>query len=527
MTPLELRDQLIQILGGLIGIYSVKGGRTYQAIWISPPIVDPSYVVSGLQVLVYKAPEVQKIIPLTGDKLKRIWWTVDLIQYDTTQSVRPALEAIENFYPVTVSRTTPQTRTDYEQARITIYDPQFTGVSGVIKNQFVSESALSASSFIDSFGVNTHLRYLDTTYANYDSIIKPRLTEIGIKHIRDTVVLTDAIAISRVNDLHTSNGIKSTLMFDPRNISVSDVPAAIATVSSAVESIESANEWDLAGDATYKGQTFPAGLLLWHQDLHDTLQTAYPGLPLLAPSMAYAAAGSKIGSVASDYGNMHSYSYDGYPAGGGLSDQILAAQLISPGKQVISTETGWQNSTNPYHLSEVAAAKYATRVFPLYFSKGIKRTYLYEFIDERNDSSDGESCFGMLKYDGTPKQSFTAIKNMIAILGDSGSTTIKSVSFSLSSASSNVSSNVNHIILQKISGRIYFLIWNEVSSYNISSSSDITNTDVLANLTLGSVFSTANTYLPLVSSSIQSSQIQPTSLSLSVPDHLLIVELIP
>lgn len=51
--------------------------------------------------------------------------------------------------------------------------------------QALPEQAHRADSFVDSLGVNTHLVYLDTAYRDYNGIIKPRLQELGIRHIRD------------------------------------------------------------------------------------------------------------------------------------------------------------------------------------------------------------------------------------------------------------------------------------------------------------------------------------------------------
>ncbi|MGC8715248.1 MAG: PA14 domain-containing protein, partial [Leptodesmis sp.] len=56
--------------------------------------------------------------------------------------------------------------------------------SSMLSANSVLETAKPAASFIDSIGVNTHIRYYDTAYGNY-SLIKQRLQELGVKHIRD------------------------------------------------------------------------------------------------------------------------------------------------------------------------------------------------------------------------------------------------------------------------------------------------------------------------------------------------------
>jgi len=48
-----------------------------------------------------------------------------------------------------------------------------------------AEVARPAHAFVDFVGVNTHLGYSDTTYGDYEGILKPRLLELGVRHIRD------------------------------------------------------------------------------------------------------------------------------------------------------------------------------------------------------------------------------------------------------------------------------------------------------------------------------------------------------
>src|SRR5262245_21348572 len=46
--------------------------------------------------------------------------------------------------------------------------------------------ARSADSFVQSIGVNLHLNYFQTTYGTgWATIVKPRLLELGVKHVRD------------------------------------------------------------------------------------------------------------------------------------------------------------------------------------------------------------------------------------------------------------------------------------------------------------------------------------------------------
>ena len=56
-----------------------------------------------------------------------------------------------------------------------------------------AEPARSADAFVDFVGVNTHVGYADTTYGDYEGILKPRLLELGVRHIRDGTFDSDVL----------------------------------------------------------------------------------------------------------------------------------------------------------------------------------------------------------------------------------------------------------------------------------------------------------------------------------------------
>jgi len=70
------------------------------------------------------------------------------------------------------------------------------------------EQAQSADSFVDSIGVNVHLPKTGGPYSHYSDsdIIKPRLQELGVRHIRNNSVVDQAF-YQKVNNLAAS-GIK-------------------------------------------------------------------------------------------------------------------------------------------------------------------------------------------------------------------------------------------------------------------------------------------------------------------------------
>jgi hypothetical protein len=114
--------------------------------------------------------------------------------------------------------------------------------------------AKSADSFVDSIGVNVHLTYGGTPYERFEDLIKPKLKELGIRHIRDGAYQEEDF-FQKVKSL-AADGIKATLIFSGNP--PSEVVATAKKLSGAIEAIEGPNESDLeVFNFTHKGDKFP------------------------------------------------------------------------------------------------------------------------------------------------------------------------------------------------------------------------------------------------------------------------------
>jgi hypothetical protein len=90
------------------------------------------------------------------------------------------------------------------------------------------------------------------------------------------------------------------------------------------------------------------------------------------------------------------------------------------------------------------------------FNHGMWRAYSYAFIDAATGGSDKEDNFGYLRSDGTPKQSFYAMKNLITLLKDPGGRFIPAP---LSYTISGNTTNMQEVLLQKRDGSYYLALW--------------------------------------------------------------------
>src|SRR5205085_5384367 len=92
------------------------------------------------------------------------------------------------------------------------------------------------------------------------------------------------------------------------------------------------------------------------------------------------------------------------------------------------------------------------------------RTYLYELIDSfaRGDT-DPESNFGLIRYDGSRKPSFNAIKNLIGIFSDPGAVpNPQRLDWSLTSKDDAVQS----MVFQRSDGGFLLALWLGVSAWD-------------------------------------------------------------
>ena len=397
--------------------------------------------------------------------------------------------------------------------------------------QSLLESARTANSFIDSIGVCIHLTYLDTAYGQYEEKIKPKLQELGIRHVRgDAPSIVDKATQAKFNDL-AKIGIKSVLIMDPRF--VSDDAEAVELSKSVIgglEGIEGPNEWDVHPELEYQGENFPKGVRHYQSDLYSAIKlnsdTAH--LPVIGPSVAHPQNAAKLGQVDCDLGNMHSYSLSfhwGLPTGG-LNQWLSAANTVCGEKPIVATETGYHNTV----MSEKATSKYLLRLFFEYFNHGIKRTYTYELIDLKpNFAKDYDQYhFGLLRYDGSPKPDFIALKNTIKLLNDYDNNIEQPTKTDiLNYRIQGNTKNVHHTLLQKQNRNFYLILWQEVPSFDLYEKIDIEVSARPLKLILNTAVKTAKIYQPLDSTKVLKEYVNPKDFVVEVSDSPIIIELLP
>ncbi|MDX1935132.1 MAG: CARDB domain-containing protein [Capsulimonadales bacterium] len=411
--------------------------------------------------------------------------------------------------------------------------------------------ARRADDFVESIGVATHWGYPDTPYGFAYETVKALLAASGIRYVRDG-------QHPRLTDLYVSHGIRATVIADPGD--ASKTRDALKAIRNVLAMVEGPNEVALfEKSAAYQGKGFPEGPRLWTNDLHRTLK-ADPdlrNLPIIAPSTGRAGANAQLAPLtAFDYCVMHPYAGGQMPSTSLYSDinnNIADAYaLLGEGatlKPIVVTESGYHTALGSNvvlggaqpGVSEVAQAKYLPRHFAEYFNAGIVRTHIYEFIDEFEDykkdereATNAEACFGIVRRNLIPKPAYMAIRNLIALLSEAhwdptGQQWIRPspefVPRALRLSMAGNTTNVHHTLLQKANGDYFLLLWQEVSSFDLSERKDITPPEADITLSLGAPAS-VTVYRPGTGMApVRPTANGVTSLTLPVPDEILVVRL--
>ena len=262
-----------------------------------------------------------------------------------------------------------------------------------------STTALSTAGFVDSIGVNIHMPYDWTAYGNLN-LVEQSLGYLGVDNVRDSLVPWSQIQpkYQALMDL----GYHFDFILPIASI---DIPGYVSLVDSYVKkdpggvlAIEGPNEVNI-WPVTYNGVSGPAGAVQFQTALYYAVRAdpALNNIPVynLTLGTADANAFKQLGNLSSvaNYGNIHPYLHDDRAPV--LTEQALfpLAQIDTPGKPAVITETGYTTATNNTYngISEVGQAKYTLDTLMDAYKAGFSHTFLYELLDENSDPSNTNS----------------------------------------------------------------------------------------------------------------------------------------
>ena len=427
--------------------------------------------------------------------------------------------------------------------------------------------AKPSDDFVESLGISTKFGFCPGHLCDNYPEVKTLLAELGIRYIRD---IPYSEPWRTRTDLYNDHGIQMLAEsvrtwgkpLDSENISAQ--LDAIKSWGKMIVGIVGVNEYDNAFfhscartpgcDPKWSEKSWPKSYRQFQQRLYEqvNIDPELRHLPVVLGPMAHLDNLEKLDHLSTicDRGNDHSYSGSwGKPSqesGWGREsvrsmDEVVAqVQQACPGKKLWITETGYAEKVdgqqNKYLLTRKAKAKYLPRVYANYYLQGqIEKTFLFELLSADLTSSTG---YGIIDTNFQPTPAYYGIKNMISLLGEAEwkrkTQSWQYPDFETSSLKyilEGDNTDLKHLLLQKSDGTFYLLLWQEVYAYDDRIGTDIVNPDRQLELKLdGAVIEKANKYLlynetnPAVELAPLETWTDVSSLSLSVPDHILVLE---
>jgi hypothetical protein len=401
-----------------------------------------------------------------------------------------------------------------------------------------TEQASSAVSFVGSVGVVTHLSYTDTPYYTEFPKILSALESLGVHYIRDGYYPWPASSpIVQAHQQLGAAGIKCDYVVP---YVLSTTPEAIQQFAPMVrdmDSLEAPNECDISGQCNGTGAGAVDNVVAFLPTVHAAGKAL--GVPVLGPSFTQQDSYSVAGNLDSEMtvNNLHIYFGGRNPGSNGWGAEdaegnsygsfnwwLNQAAIDGPGARSEITETGYVASsatTTPFTLPENVEASYTPRTLLLAYMHGFEKTFLYELIDEV--SSPG---YGLLNGDLSPKPAFTALKNLLSTLSDSGPAfTPGALPYLISGGDSNL----NHLLLEKSDGSYWLVLWLEEPSWNPVNVTPIKVTPENIGLKLNGAYATTMGYQFDSNGNVTANNLTMNgySASLTISDQITIVEIHP
>jgi hypothetical protein len=400
--------------------------------------------------------------------------------------------------------------------------------------------SLASDSVVDQIGVDIHLSFFNTPYNKFDTLVRPALAELGVRHIRD-----GALTAGNSGALNTyykrltalaADGIKSSLVaFDATSPAYTTDLAKLDDVFNsagrAVEFFEGTNEPNLKKNPDWAN--------IGRERQKDLYQATHAnpdlsGVAVIGPS-PWGPSAQQLGDISTnvDFGNWHIYSGGQFPEATGkasLTDYLEQARGLYSGKPIVASEAGYHSAMNVpagkhRPTPENIVTRYLPRLILWDLKHGVVRTYLYELIDSFNKGdADPESNFGLIRYDASRKPAFYAIKNLIGIFSDPAPVPHpQTLDWSLASKDDAIQT----MLFQRSDGSFLLALWLGVSAWDPDRRAEVAAKSVTTEITLPATTSKA-TVLEFTDEgtvATRDAAIEGNRLSLTVKDTLTVIRL--
>jgi hypothetical protein len=417
----------------------------------------------------------------------------------------------------------------------------------LLKSVSAQVQATKSDDFVERIGVCTHFDYTDLPYVTNFATVKTKLGQLGVRYFRDGPDPDYAPYNTKVKDICNTYGMKMLAVFPARDYLATGtgynpnlVEATLDKIRLNIGSqyyygIEGLNEPENIND---NDPNWPTTTRAVQQAIYTEMKSGsgWGNVKVLGPSIFDYPSFSLVGDLRgmTDYGNMHWYPQDREPS---ATDAAYFSEYYDLARQycyndsrpIVLSETGYTNQ-NTLAVPESVTAKYTLRnMMYLLYTKNMEKVFNYQFLDEGTDLSVFDQTWGLLHSDCSEKPAYGALKNTISLLKEPGA------NFSPGQLAYTLTGNMTNIyqkLFQKSNGTFYLVIWQDARSYDLTSKQIINVPGRSLTLNLPSGIGWAKIYKPTPAPignglTATNTYTNPTSIALSVPDQIMIIEITP
>ncbi len=336
----------------------------------------------------------------------------------------------------------------------------------------------TANAFYNSAGVDTHLTFANTTYGEWPRLVSA-LQDLGVRHLADGAYGNPAPSWAWFNELFESRvelaarrGMRFAFEMGKPGYQGGSIAQLLAVMQgplrNSVEAIEDPNEFDSPPSAGWAQQ-----LANYDRRLYAAVKASprLRSLPVIGPSLAEAASPAQLGDQQSwlDFGAIHPYTGGLSPTSAYIESQLQRITAVSGDKPVWATEAGFSDALNApagqQPISEYAAAVYLLRELLANFQAGVRRTYVYELVDDAPDPFEVniQDHYGLLRSDYTPKPAFTALKNLLALVGEQTPAAAGALALDVLQGPGDLS----RLVLQRSDNTYVVILWRQAPVWDV------------------------------------------------------------
>jgi hypothetical protein len=410
----------------------------------------------------------------------------------------------------------------------------------------IPTTAARAKSFVQSIGVNQHLRWHGTPYNNATRELD-ELQYLGVTLVRDDAPGT----LLSSYQMLASAGIRFDFLTSPVKQDLRNtLPADIASIAAlaqfrpgSVLSVEGPNELNgqevfLHGASSTNPATGAAIMQAVARAVRGNATLAAQGVKVVNVSITNGIGGwqdylAGLGNLAAsvDYANWHVYFQNGEQPQSRVTSMYQYASQSAPGRPVVITEAGYfcafEDKSGWGGVDEATQAKNTLNLLADTFKAGVKQTFLYELMEgvANPSTTDIENTFGLFRADGTPKPVATAIHNLASILADPAGNALTFTNGTLDYSISNLPTTGHSLLLEKANGVFELLVWNEAPNWNSTTKSAIPAAPTNIEVNLGAIYRYIKAFDPLQGSTSIRTVTNASTVKLALTDRLLIVEI--